>query len=116
MTLINDRYPSIVRGNRAILRINLLADNQPVSDLASAIGARFVALRRHDRTIEIDKALTDMSVDDPQTGTVSITLSSTETDIEAGTFDIAIQFTWGAGDVLEWNFPESLSIVKGLIP
>lgn len=114
--MINKNAPSIVRGNKAILRLKLSTDGEPVQNLAYALGARFVAIKRRTDTIAVDKQLVDMVVDDPETGTISIPLTSQETDIAEGTYDIAVQVQWGADDLLEWNFVEALNIVKGIIP
>jgi len=114
--MLNKNAPSIVRGNKAILRLKLSTDDEPIQNLAYALGARFVAVKRRTDTIAIDKQLVDMTVDEPETGTVSIPLASQETDISEGTYDIAIQVQWGADDILEWNLVEALSIVKGIIP
>jgi hypothetical protein len=109
-------YPSIVRGNMAVLRLRLRADGQVLDNLAFAIGARFVAVKRRTGIVGLDRNLAQMRMDDPETGTISVPLSSVETDIDEGEYDIAIQITWGAGDVLEWNFVEPLHIVKGIVP
>lgn len=105
---------SIVRGNRADLILTLKADGVPVPNLADAIAARFVAING-EKAVIIDKALGDMTINDPEVGNVRIPLSSADTDIATGRYDIAFQATWGALDVLEWNFTSALIILEGVI-
>lgn len=111
------KYPTITRGNKAILRMCLKADGVPIDVLGSAVSGRFVAIDKNGGgEVIIDKALADMQIDTPVLGTVSIDLTSDDTDITEGTYDIAIEFSWGPGDTLEWNFVEPLNIVRGVIP
>lgn len=111
------RTPNVVRGNRATLILELKADGQPFADLATAIAARFAAIDL-DGSVVIDKTAigTELLMDTPTQGHVSVPLSSTDTDIEEGRYDIAFQGDWGPGDQLEWNFPVPLVIMKGVIP
>lgn len=112
------RTPQIVRGNRATLLLELKADDQPFANLGTALSARFVVIDRDGVTILIDKTAigTELLMDTPEMGTVSVPLSSDDTDIEEGRYDIAFQGNWGLGDTLEWNFPVPLVIEKGVIP
>ena len=106
---------SVLRGNAITLRITLKTDGTPITDMATAIAARFVAVDSSGNFV-IDKALGDMSVDDPETGTVSIPLSSTDTDLTPGRYEIAIQFSWSGSNVLEWNLTQVLVVHKDVIP
>lgn len=107
--------PNIVKGNKAILRISLMTDGVPVTDLASALTARFVAISTRTQAIAIDKNLADMQIDSPAVGTVSIPLTSIDTNIAPDRYDISIRFTWGPGDSLEWNLASPLVILKSIL-
>ena len=111
------RTPSVVRGNRATLLLELKADGQPVADLGSLLSARFVVIDRVGNVL-IDKTVigTELLLDTPEQGTVSVARSSADTDIEEGLYESAFQGDWGPADQLEWNFPVPLVILRGVIP
>lgn len=106
---------SILQGNSVILQLYLCAGGQPVTNLAAAISGVFQAMGHRDNAIGVTKNLGAMSIDDPSTGYVKIPLSSTETSLMGGEYDISIEFVWGPGNALEWNFSKTLNIIRDQI-
>lgn len=105
----------IVRRNRANLQIHLMVDGESVANLAAAIAVRFVALNEAGG-IALDKDLASgITVDDPDTGYLTVALTSADTDLVPGQYNVAVQVTWGALDSLEWTFSSPLFIMRDVI-
>lgn len=104
------------KGNSIILRMRLYGNGVPMQNLAAAISASCVSLRRTDNAYGFRKSLSDMLVNNPEIGVVSIPLSSVETAQMEGEYDVSIQFVWGPADALEWKFKTTLNVPRDYIP
>jgi hypothetical protein len=107
--------PNIIRRNRSNLRLKLKADGVAVADLDTALAIDFVALDHKRHTEAIHKTLPDLLIDTPETGTITVVLTSLDTDIPEGKYDISVRVTWGVTSSLEWNFVQPLVILRAVI-
>jgi len=107
---------NITRKNSVNLILHLQTNGAAITSLGSAIEARFVAVNA-DGDIIIDKSLgSGVTLDTPEQGDVTVELTSTDTDVEFGRYDIAFKAVWGPANQLEWNFPIPLVIEEGVVP
>lgn len=106
---------NLLQGNTVEFQIRLFSGDEPVANLSQAISGAFQLLGRTDNHEGVFKTMAGMRIDDPELGVVSIPLTSQETDLLEGAYDAAIQFTWGAGNTLEWNFNKTINFIRDSI-
>ncbi len=109
----------IVKQNSIDLIFALKRGTVVITDLASATEGRFVARRTGESTFQIDitetPPATKILVDDPVTGSVTVKLDSTDTDIDLGAYDIALQMTYSATRKEEFVINKGIEIIEQLI-
>ena len=105
----------LTRGNRARFKYRLKIDGEDVTNLADA--TRLVFAFKEDRDDADDDAFIfvtyikgdvppseNIEIDTPDTGWVTVTLSSTNTTIQPGEYFFALQVEWAADDKLEFKY------------
>ena len=112
---VNTDRISFLQGNAVVIRLLLCADGQPIQTLASAIGGSFQILGHRDNVVGIFKDWVSLQINYPSVGMISVPLTSIETNYLLGEYDIAVQVAWGPGDVLEWNFLNTLNVIRDMI-
>jgi hypothetical protein len=103
---------NLLQGNSTIIRLKLCADGIPVPNLSSAIGGSFQLLGHRDNVVGIFKNWGSLLIDNPVVGIISVPLTSPETDLLDGEYDISVEVVWGPGNRLEWNFPRTLNVIR----
>jgi hypothetical protein len=86
-----------------------------VPNLSSAIGGSFQLLGHRDNVVGIFKNWGSLLIDNPAVGIISVPLTSPETDMLDGEYDIAVEVVWGPGNRLEWDFSRTLNVVRDQI-
>lgn len=104
----------IVRGNSVNVIVKVTKDGDPVDNLDELDDARFV-VEDKDHTYLIDKDITDMQVDTPEEGSVTIPLNSEDTNIPEGVYRMAFQADWTSEDKVEFVFSTKFKVLSGLI-
>ncbi len=106
---------SIRQGNMAKLVYNLLENGDPVTTLASAVEIRLALVKYLTTTVALETtdASSLVTVDDPQTGSISWQLTSTQTDgLAVGQYTTCIQAQYAGGQFLEWKDVGGVSITR----
>ena len=104
---------SLRKGNKKILKFKLMVDHQLLDNLSSATKIVFAAKdKREDSnddapiylewlTGQINSAI---AIDTPEEGWVTVTLSSSTTDIPEGVYYFALQIEWFPDDKQEFIY------------
>jgi hypothetical protein len=98
-----------------IIRLHLCANGQPVQNLGTAIGGTLQIMGHRDNVIGIQKDWGMLQIDSPNVGDISLPLTSLETAVLLGEYDIAVEVMWGPGNKLEWSFPNTLNVIRDQI-
>lgn len=68
-----------------------------------------------DNVVGIQKVWADLQIDTPSTGMISVPLTSVETSVLLGEYDVAVEVVWGAGNKLEWMFSNTINVLRDQI-
>lgn len=109
----------IKKGNSVTLRIAAKdADGNVITNLSTATTVKYMVKTNKtdlDTDAEISKSLINgIVVDTPVTGTIQVSLTSTDTDIDAKTYYQALQIEYSATDKQEITLKESDCVINSL--
>jgi hypothetical protein len=68
-----------------------------------------------DNIVGIQKDWGALLINNPSTGMISVPLTSVETSVLLGEYDVAVEVVWGPGNKLEWDFPNTLNVIRDQI-
>ena len=97
----------VKRGNSTIIYVPVtdVFEGTPITNLSSAIDVFFMVKKNRDdpdsEAIISKSFVGGVTVDDPITGTIKITLESADLDIDYGQFYYGVQIDYGAGNLIE---------------
>ena len=95
----------VIKGNYKSFCILLKnSDNEVVTDLSSAVDILFLVKNKKtdaDEDAVISKSKDDMSLNDPSTGYIKVSVTSADTSIDPGSYYVGLQVNYSSTEKIE---------------